>query len=88
MITMRFGGNVVTLPMFEPEMFVETLKKYQFTSIHLVTPLIAFVVAHPELGKEVFKSTENIFSGACPSGEAMIQRLLQKIGHDVNFQEG
>ncbi|XP_021965255.1 4-coumarate--CoA ligase 1 isoform X1 [Folsomia candida] len=88
LITPRFGAKVVTLPLFDPDMFIETLKTHQFTSIHLVTPLISFVINHPDLGREVFKNTNNIYSGATPSGEAMIQRLLEKIGHDVNFQEG
>ena len=54
------GGKLVTLPMFEPKMFLETMLTYRPTSLHLAPPLISFLVHHPAVSQDHLASLKNV----------------------------
>ena len=41
------GGKLVTLPRFEPELFMSTLATFRPTFLHLAPPLVQFLATHP-----------------------------------------
>ena len=54
------GGKLVTLPMFEPKMFLETMLTYRPTSLHLAPPLVSFLVHHPAVTQDHLASLKNV----------------------------
>ena len=54
------GGKLVTLPMFEPKMFLETMLTYRPTSLHLAPPLVSFLVHHPAVSQDHLASLKNV----------------------------
>jgi acyl-CoA synthetase (AMP-forming)/AMP-acid ligase II len=61
---------------------------WQPTILHLVTPLIAFLVNSPLVTKDDFKSINTVFGGAAPIGSTLIGRLFKKADKVMSFQEG
>ena len=41
------GGKLVTLPKFEPSMFLSALLEHRPTYLHLAPPLVQFLANHP-----------------------------------------
>ena len=62
------GGKLVTLPMFEPRMFLDALTRHRPTFLHLAPPLVQFLAVHPMVTADhlaslhtVILSRKNIF---------------------------
>jgi len=81
------GGKMVTVPMFEPNMFLKTLVDYRPTYLHLAPPLVGFLASHPAVTPEHLASLHTIFVGAAPAGTALIN-LFHKRAPKVRFREG
>ena len=60
MPTLRAGGQVITIPKFEPNLFAKTLKKYRPTFLHLVPPLVAFCANNETVTSNHLESVEHI----------------------------
>ncbi|XP_035714621.1 4-coumarate--CoA ligase 1 [Folsomia candida] len=88
LMPMRTGSHVCTLPNFDPLSFVAAIKNHKPTVLNVVTPLVQFIVAFPELGKKEFESVHTVVSGAAPVGPLLTQALLKKADNDLFFQEG
>ena len=54
------GGKLVTLPMFEPTMFLTALMKYRPTYLHLAPPLVQFLANHPAVTEEHLASLHTV----------------------------
>jgi len=85
--TLHYGAHTVVVPKFEPNSFIQLLQKHEFTILHLVTPLISFLVNHPQVGSKELKKLDAVVGGAAPIGNVLISKLLEKAGHYVFFQE-
>jgi len=81
------GGKMVTVPMFEPNMFLKTLLDYRPTFLHLAPPLVGFLASHPAVTPEHLASVHTIFVGAAPAGPALINKFHSK-APNVRFREG
>jgi len=81
------GGKTITVPMFEPKMFLDTMLKYRPTNLQLAPPLVGFLATHPAVTTDHLASLKNIVVGAAPAGQALINLFLQKAPH-VRFREG
>merc|ERR1719493_12324 len=81
------GGKTVTVPMFEPNMFLKTLLDYRPTTLHLAPPLVSFLANHPAVTEDHLASLESIVVGAAPAGQALIELFHKKAPH-VRFREG
>lgn len=57
---LHMGGKLVTLPMFEPNLFLETMLTYRPTTLHLAPPLVSFLVNHPAVTPEHVASLQNV----------------------------
>eukprot|EP00092_Neocalanus_flemingeri_P028236 GFUD01030662.1.p1 GENE.GFUD01030662.1~~GFUD01030662.1.p1 ORF type:complete len:562 (+),score=162.99 GFUD01030662.1:38-1723(+) len=81
------GGKMVTVPMFEPNMFLKTLLDHRPTFLHLAPPLVGFLATHPAVTPEHLASVQTIFVGAAPAGQALIN-MFHKRAPNVRFREG
>ena len=54
------GGKLVTLPMFEPTMFLTALMKHRPTYLHLAPPLVQFLANHPAVTEEHLASLHTV----------------------------
>ena len=85
--TIHAGGQVITLPSFEPNSFLNALEKYQPTFMHFAPPLVGFCAANPSVELKHLKSIKYIMVGAAPVGETLINDFKRK-APDVHFREG
>jgi len=61
---------------------------FQPTILHLVTPLMGLLASSSDYGPKEFENVHTIVGAAAPIGSALIQKLLQKAGKSILFQEG
>ena len=54
------GGKLVTVPMFEPNMFLKTLLDHQPTTLHLAPPLVGFLANHPAVTADHLASLQSV----------------------------
>ena len=94
------GGTTITVPMFEPGLFLKTMLEYRPTNLQLAPPLVGFLASHPAVTldhlaslKTVrianFRHCETFFFiqivvGAAPAGQALIDLFLKKAPHVRN----
>jgi acyl-CoA synthetase (AMP-forming)/AMP-acid ligase II len=83
-----FGAQTICLPEFKPQLFLETIRNHKPTALHLVTPLISYIVNTPEFTKEDLAPVNTIKAGAAPIGQSLINKLLKKAEKEFTFQEG
>ena len=84
----RLGAHILTLPKFEPQLFVNAIKKHKPTVMHLVTPLISYLTQTPQCTSADLEATHTIIGGAAPIGAGLIHKMLEKAGKYIFFQEG
>jgi len=83
------GLKVVTLPKFEPDMFIKALSTYRPTLLNLVPPLCNFLAADPSVKSQHLSSVKFVTGGAAPFGPTMISNFMKKAAPNVpKFQEG
>ena len=91
------GGKTVTVPMFEPNMFLKTLLDYRPTTLHLAPPLVGFLANHPAVTQDHLASLQTvsinehcnlncrhsiqIVVGAAPAGQALIDLFHKRASH-------
>ena len=56
------GGKLVTLPMFEPSMFLSALLTHRPTYLHLAPPLVQFLANHPSVTEDHLASLHTVRS--------------------------
>ncbi|XP_055631141.1 uncharacterized protein LOC129771482 [Toxorhynchites rutilus septentrionalis] len=74
--------ELVSLPWFEPNLFLSTIEKYKIASAALVPPLMVFLAKHPLVDKYDLSSLLAIGCGAAPLGkevEEMVQKRLPNL---------
>ena len=84
--TLRAGGQVITVPKFEPVSYIEALDRYKPTFLHLAPPVVSFLANSDKVKPQHLESIKSIFVGAAPFGEAIAQKFLEKAPHVV-FRE-
>ncbi|KAJ9590144.1 hypothetical protein L9F63_016729, partial [Diploptera punctata] len=85
--SMYFGAKIITLPKFEPNLFLSSIIKHKATVLYLVPPLVQFLGKYPEVTSEHFKTVRFVTSGAGPIGEADAKLVLNKGSH-IHFIQG
>ncbi|OQS01843.1 4-coumarate-CoA ligase [Thraustotheca clavata] len=74
------GVAQVTLPKFEPEIFLTALEKYKIEKAHIVPPIAAFLAKHPLVDKYDLSATKILISGAAPMGEGLQEEISKRLG--------
>ena len=85
--TLHAGGQMITLPSFDPTTFLNALEKYKPTFMHFAPPLVGFCANHPKVEPQHLETIKKIMVGAAPVGETLIEVFKRKAPH-VFFCEG
>ncbi|XP_041350778.1 4-coumarate--CoA ligase 5-like [Gigantopelta aegis] len=83
---LQIGSTLITLPRFDPEMFINSIYKSKVSVLHIVPPIILFLLKFPSITKEQLKSVRYIISGAAPLGEALTKEFTEKF--DIPIYQG
>lgn len=78
--SLHFGSRFVTVPKFEPEMFLRAIERNRVTVGHIVPPLILFLAKHPLVDKFDLSSLDQIMTGAAPAGGEMVEAAKKRVG--------
>jgi acyl-CoA synthetase (AMP-forming)/AMP-acid ligase II len=80
------GATVVTLPRFELEQFLKTLRDYEVTLAHLVPPIVLALSKHPIVDNYKLKKLKTIFCGAAPLDEKLTRACMGRL--DCQIRQG
>jgi len=84
--TLHAGGQVITLPSFDPTTFLNAMEKYKPTFMHFAPPLVDFCANHPKVEPKLLEPIKYIMVGAAPVGETLIEEFKKK-APNVHFRE-
>ncbi|XP_040583770.1 uncharacterized protein [Lepeophtheirus salmonis] len=87
-VGLRFGVKLITLPKFEPEMFINSLVQYKPTHMLVVPPLVSFMTSSPLIKPSLLSSIKMLNGGASTFGPTLIEKFMNKCDSDLRFQEG
>ncbi|XP_068239420.1 uncharacterized protein [Palaemon carinicauda] len=87
-LSLYVGAKMITLPTFEPNLYVGIIKKYQTTILHTVPPIINFLIQSDTVAPDLLNSVHTMVCGAAPLGPALVKEFTNKFGERMNFQEG
>uniref|UniRef100_A0A2H1V6K9 Luciferin 4-monooxygenase n=1 Tax=Spodoptera frugiperda TaxID=7108 RepID=A0A2H1V6K9_SPOFR len=85
---MSVGLKLVTLPKFQPDMFLNSLLAHRFDLLYLAPPLVMFVGSYPQMTAKHLEKVRAVTSGAAPLPSADIQRLFEKAEREIQFCQG
>ncbi|CAL4127675.1 unnamed protein product, partial [Meganyctiphanes norvegica] len=88
MMTLYSGGKIISLPTFTPQDYLRIIKDHKVDVLHLVPPILNFLVYHPSVTPDILTSVNSIFCGAAPVPAASAAKFKEKTKPDVIFQEG
>ena len=74
------GSKTVTLPRFEPEMFLNALQSNKVNLAHLAPPLILFLAKSPAVDNYDLSCVKEIVSGGAPLGRDAINAAQERTG--------
>lgn len=83
---LRIGATVVTLPRFEPELFLRALQDWRVELAHIVPPIAVTLARHPAVGNYDLRSLHTMFSGAAPLGPALTEAIQQRL--NITLRQG
>ncbi|XP_059481739.1 uncharacterized protein LOC132200352 [Neocloeon triangulifer] len=75
------GHHLITLPRFEPQTFVETIKKYNPNTVCMAPALIAFVSQTSDLTSEDLKGLQIAMNGSAAVPTSIADQLNTKINN-------
>merc|ERR1719342_1072621 len=88
MLGLRLGMKVITLPKFDPEMYVKALTAYKPTLLNLVPPLVSFLASDHTVKPHHLASLKFVSGGAAPFGPTLINKFMKKCAPNTPiFQE-
>jgi len=70
------GGHTVILPMFEPGALMTAVESYRPTITVMVPTMIGLTMSHAEFRPERLGSFDDLFYGASPMPQALLEELL------------
>ncbi|XP_063226320.1 uncharacterized protein LOC134533057 [Bacillus rossius redtenbacheri] len=85
-VVLRCGAELITLPKFVPEDYLNALLKYKPTFLFVVPSLMLFLATHPSVTSEHLRSVEKMMSGAAPAPKNLIQKFRAKADHIETMQ--
>ncbi|KAJ8719772.1 hypothetical protein PYW08_011947 [Mythimna loreyi] len=82
------GLRLVTLPKFQPDMFLNALLVHRLQLLYLAPPMVLFLGSYPQVTAKHLEHVTCVTSGAAPLPSADIQRLFEKAERDIQFCQG
>ena len=75
------GAHVVTMPGFDPPLFLRLLKSHAVSILHAAPPIIGFLAKHPAVDKVLpLPQLREIMSGAAPLGPELASAAMRRLG--------
>ncbi|CAL4058644.1 unnamed protein product, partial [Meganyctiphanes norvegica] len=81
------GMRVVTVPKFDPKTFVKTVADHKLEHLHIVPPILAFLVNSPTATSKALASLKSIVIAAAPVAPTLAHAIKDKLDKDIFFQE-
>uniref|UniRef100_A0A2P2HWH1 4-coumarate--CoA ligase 5 n=2 Tax=Hirondellea gigas TaxID=1518452 RepID=A0A2P2HWH1_9CRUS len=88
MLSILTGSKSVTFHKFDPQLFIKSMVQYKPTVMHLVPPILNFLVQSPKVLPEYMASMRTIVCGAASVGDVIVKQVHDKFGSGILFQEG
>lgn len=85
---LAIGARIVTLPKFQPHLYLDALIKFKINLLYTAPPTILFLGSHPDVKKDHLINLRSVTCGAAPLPIADINRLLDKAHTDLTFTQG
>ncbi|XP_047998110.1 4-coumarate--CoA ligase 1-like [Leguminivora glycinivorella] len=82
------GVKLVTLPKFQPQLFLRTLEKYKCNVLYVVPPIVLLMATHPSATPKTFKHLEVIINGSAPLTTADADRFMERAKRKFDFRQG
>ncbi|MBK8429839.1 MAG: 4-coumarate--CoA ligase family protein [Chloroflexi bacterium] len=79
-LSLARGATVVTIPRFDPELFLQLIQQHKITRINLVPPILVFLAKHPIVSQYDLSSLIELTSGAAPLGDELAEAVVARIG--------
>ncbi|ESO93533.1 hypothetical protein LOTGIDRAFT_232607 [Lottia gigantea] len=91
MIPVQFGAidngcPLITLPKFDPPVFLRALQEQKISILHAVPPILLFMAKHPSVSKECVQNLKYIVSGAAPLGVGLSKEFTER--HELPIYQG
>ncbi|KAL3874087.1 hypothetical protein ACJMK2_037150 [Sinanodonta woodiana] len=77
--TLQDGATIVTLPRFDPEMFLMALQKEKITLLTIAPPIVQFMAKHPAVQKIDLSHLKYAISAAAPLGDALTHEFMHRL---------
>ncbi|KAL8601563.1 hypothetical protein ACOMHN_003829 [Nucella lapillus] len=74
------GAHLVTVPRFEPEMFLKVMQEEKISFLHAVPPMVLFLAKHPLVAQFDLSAVQYMVSGAAPLGEPLTKECQDRLG--------
>jgi len=86
---LKVGAKIVTIPAFEPELYMKLLKQHGVTVAHVAPPLVQFLAKSPAVDAHLpFPKLRQLFSGAAPLGVDLSNQAKQRLGAGLEVSQG
>lgn len=90
MVLSSFCNNrtMVSLPKFEPDLFLSTIQKYEIMGAALVPPLMVFLAKHPLVDKYDISCLRAISCGAAPLSKEVEEMVMKRLPNLLMIRTG
>lgn len=85
---LREGCNVISLPKFTPDEYINALIKYRPPILGVVPSILLFLASHPKVTPELLSCIEEITVGAAAAPIHLIQKFRLKSGEKCAIRQG
>ncbi|TQL68792.1 acyl-CoA synthetase (AMP-forming)/AMP-acid ligase II [Nocardioides albertanoniae] len=72
----QFGRTFVPMPRFEPAAVLEHVDRHRITAMFIVPTMLQLVIDHPEAASHDLSSLRQVFYGASPMTESVLERSM------------
>jgi acyl-CoA synthetase (AMP-forming)/AMP-acid ligase II len=80
---LRRGAQIVSMPRFDLEQFLQIIQEHQITVAYVAPPVIVALAKHPLVERFDLSSLDAIMSGAAPLDSALQNACSERLGCDV-----
>jgi len=88
MTALATGSKTISLPKFEPHTYLESIRKYSPTVLHVVPPLMLFLARHPIVEKYNFSCIHDLITAAAPCSKELMNEVGNKLNKNMIVRQG
>eukprot|EP00058_Branchiostoma_floridae_P001843 XP_002587331.1 hypothetical protein BRAFLDRAFT_285011 [Branchiostoma floridae] len=76
---LRQGVKIVTIPRFEPELYLRVIQDYKVTRVMMVPPIALFLSKHPLVDQYDLSHVKDLMCAAAPMGRNLTMALRDRL---------